>query len=241
MLRKKWFVCMITLFVLNFLLLACCPPFNVSETPQSKKDTATTSKKQDKESADKKPKVEVIDTNPKLNAINNLTVPFVIENKGNVDAYNAKVIATAYSADGKVIGTASDDARPTKLEPGKKGYGAATFDGAIEGYKEIKYQVTTGEQPSLFQGTRLEVIEHNLIKNEYNHRQIVGTVKNNTDKQVASVLVYVACFNKDGKIVHYEYGGTEMDIIPVGSTSPFSVSLFDNPFESYEIVIAEGY
>lgn len=260
MVRKesKYFkITVCCVFLSCALILAGCKPKKTGEPgdkARSEKKTGQLTKKQSQES-----KMEVVDANPYYVEIMGwLRVPLVVENLGNSDVYDVTVVATAYNAEGKILGTVSSDDKyrlaappekvnPSRIEPGGKGYGVLCL-GNIKDYTGIRFQVSAADKSVSFKEKELVIVEHSMMEEEYQSgkgagkkKTVLGTVKNETNERVSNVIISVAGFDKAGKIVDLAEDKAEIDEISPGSTSPFSIDFEENrPIEEYKIVAVEA-
>ncbi len=248
-------VCCVVLFCA--LIPAGCRPKKTGEPGNkagSEKKTGQLTKKRSQES-----KLEVVDANPYYVEIMGwLRVPLVVENLGNSDVYDVTVVATAYNAEGRILGTTSSDDKyrlaalpekvnPSRIEPGGKGYGVLCL-GNIKDYTGIRFQVSAIDKSESFKEKELVIIEHSMTEEKYQSgkgtgtkKTVLGTVKNETNERVSNVIISVAGFDKAGKIVDLVEDRAEIDEISPGSISPFSIDFEENrPIEEYEIVAVEA-
>lgn len=166
------------------------------------------------------------------------TIYLILRNNTSSPISEISVSAAAYTADGKLFATGSDQGfKPKYVAPGEIAMGYVYFsDASLPQDAKVEYEIKSyGADPDEETGD-LEIIECNVVEN-----RIMGMFKNTGNKKVTGpISVHAFCFDQDSNFLSIHMDFTDKDDAEPGDTIPFQVSLSDDACPVY-LVAGSGY
>ena len=164
-------------------------------------------------------------------------IPVVVRNNTDAPIYNLEISATARSADGSVLGTASGrNIAPGYVPPGGIAFGRVLFQDAPLDGATIEYLITGDDSAgTIFTHRDMEISEHNLVGGS-----VVGSLLNSNPTALDLINVAVICFDDTLTPTTARDDYTDQDRVEAGAEVPFSVDLLGDAAQCGRYLLAGG-
>jgi len=170
-------------------------------------------------------------------------VPVIVRNRTDDTVYAIEVSGTARSGDGTLAGSgASQGLTPPAVAPGEWAFGYVLFQGDVPSDAALDLTAAGETDDDFFGGVNATIVEHNLVPGDFGSNML-GIVANETEEEISGpVSVDLVCFDEAGTVpLSTSRGYADLDPLPAGGTSSFSVGLLaDAPCPNFAMG-ASGY
>ncbi|MEX0833594.1 MAG: hypothetical protein WD276_06955 [Actinomycetota bacterium] len=155
------------------------------------------------------------------------TMPLVLRNQTNAPLMRLAVSAQGRDAAGNLVASGEDQGfTPNLVPPGGLAIGYVYFGNDVElpAGTEVSFETSGRQVDDSTETIRdLELVEANHVR-----EQIVGSVRNPSDSEVAGPIgVSLMCFSSNGRVLHHEIAFANEDALPPGGSATFNVDLLD--------------
>jgi hypothetical protein len=152
------------------------------------------------------------------------TVELVLRNNTSVPVGYISVSATAYTPDGKLFATGSDQGFSPRyyVAPGQIAMGYVYFgDARLPDDIRIEYDVSARSDRADKEAGDLEVVDCYVVET-----RLMGMLKNAASSEVTGPIKVVAyCFDENSNLTGYRSAYTDKDEVKPGESIPFQIPL----------------
>lgn len=173
-----------------------------------------------------------------------------ITNKGNVNIYMSSCSYAVEDKDGNLVQSISSynvDCKPDIIQPGETiiCHGEYSYSGSLGEEDLVARPTVTIKNASGYDAKRLDVSDLQIRRIEYNQIEIIGKIRNNTEKTATSPYVGYFVYDADDNFVFADYT-LLLDDLGAGQETSFNdTPLGYSYFESLDVstcrVEAIGY
>jgi hypothetical protein len=149
-----------------------------------------------------------------------------------------KIVATYYDQAGGMVGsdfayTEMDHVAPRDVGVFHLGVETSDLSGEVATY-ELQAQARPGNTPPC-QGLEVS-IANEYMRGEY--YMLEGQVRNNGAESCEAVKIVAGFYNSNGGVVGTDFAYTDMDVVPAGGQSPFTLGTDELPgYDHYQVWI----
>lgn len=158
-----------------------------------------------------------------------------IKNSSSVAVHYVQVIASMYNTGGNILKSDYTYTDISTIPPG----GKSPFEimtSYINGVASYKLQWQASQ--TTYVDPKLEVLSHNSYYSASgNYLYIDGEIRNNSTSTMNYAKIVATLYDSGGSVVTTDYTYSDIDSIPAGGTSPFSMMIdFWEGFSRYELL-----